>query len=122
MVDKRNQTLGDVIREARIAAKRGLRDVARELGIAPSYQSDIENDRRVPAEEILQKIATLLGLDFDDLMARAGRFGEEAERYLRRNPAAGILFRRISEKNLGQDELGKLLDKADELGEKGDES
>ena len=53
MAEKRSKTLGDVIREARVAAKKGLREFSRDLGIAPSYQSDIENDRRVPAEDVL---------------------------------------------------------------------
>lgn len=119
MADQSNRSLGDVIRETRVATKRSLRDAAREVGIAPSYLSDIENDRRVPAEDVLQKIAALLALEFEDLMARAGRFGEQAERYLRRNPAAGTLFRRISEKNLGDQDLRRLLDKADELGDQG---
>jgi transcriptional regulator with XRE-family HTH domain len=121
MPEKRSKTLGDVIREARVAAKKGLREFSRDLGIAPSYQSDIENDRRVPAEDVLQKIATQLGLDFDELMALAGRFGEEAERYLRRNPEAGKLFRKISEQNLSESEVRKLSEKADELGKKGDD-
>src|SRR5262249_41275715 len=112
------QTLGDVIREARVRAKRGLRELARELDITPSYLSDIENDRRVPAEDVLRRIAVLLKLDFDELMALAGRFGERAERYLKRHPEAGKLFRKISEKNLEESDLRKLSDKADELGEK----
>lgn len=95
--------------------------MAREIGISPSYQSDIENDRRVPAEETLQKIATLLELSFDDLMALAGRIGEQAERYMRRNPAAGILFRKISEKNLSKEHLQKLLDMVNELEDQGDD-
>lgn len=121
MVGKMNQTLGDVIREKRTERKRSLRDMAREIGISPSYQSDIENDRRVPAEETLQKIATLLELSFDDLMALAGRIGEQAERYMRRNPAAGILFRKISEKNLSKEHLQKLLDMVNELEDQGDD-
>jgi transcriptional regulator with XRE-family HTH domain len=118
MAEGRSQTFGDVIRETRVAAKKGLREFARELGITPSYLSDIENDRRVPAEDVLGKIAQALGLDFDELMALAGRFGEQAERYLRRNPEAGKLFRKISEKNLSESEVRKLSEKADELGKK----
>jgi len=115
MAEKRSKTLGDVIRDARVDAKKGLREFSRELDIAPSYQSDIENDRRVPAEDVLKNIATALGLNFDDLMALAGRFGEKAERYLRRTPEAGKLFRKISEKNLSDSEVRKLSEKADEF-------
>ena len=97
------------------AGKR-LRPFAEELELAPSYLSDIENDRRVPSEEVMKRIAGKLGLDFDHLMALAGRFGEEAERYIKKNPAAGVLFRRISQGNLREEELKKLLEMTEKLG------
>lgn len=109
------KTLGDVIREAR-TAKGSQREFAKQLGITPSYMNDIENDRRVPAEDVLGDIARLLGLDFDVLMARAGRLGAAAERYMRRHPTAGVLFRLISQANLPAEDLAKLLRKAEELG------
>jgi len=109
-------TLGDTIREARIARKRSLRDLAKALKITPSYLSDIENDRRIPSEDVLRSIADLLELEFDDLMALAGRFGEDAERYMRRHPTAGALFRRISEEKLSEEALQRLLKQAERLG------
>jgi transcriptional regulator with XRE-family HTH domain len=108
-------TLGDEIREARVRAGKRLRPFAEELELAPSYLSDIENDRRVPSEEVMKRIASKLRLDFDHLMALAGRFGEEAERYIKKNPAAGVLFRRISQSNLREEQLKKLLEMTEEL-------
>src|SRR3954454_23723420 len=98
------RTLGDTIREARIAKGPSLRDLAKALEITPSYLSDIENDRRVPSEDVLGRIANLLGLDYDLLMAQAGRFGGDAERYMKRHPTAGVLFRKILEHNLPEPE------------------
>jgi transcriptional regulator with XRE-family HTH domain len=112
---ERSKTLGDVIREARVNAKKGLREFSRNLEIAPSYQSDIENDRRVPAEDVLKKIAEALSLNFDELMALAGRFGEEAERFLRRTPEAGKLFRKITEKNLSDSAIRRISEGVDKL-------
>src|SRR4051812_41564443 len=109
-----SKSLGDLIREAR-TPKGSLREYAKKLDITPSYLSDIENDRRIPAEEVLRKIADLLELDFDELMARAGRFGEDADRYMRKHPTAGVLFRQLSESNLPEDDLAKLLRRAEEL-------
>jgi transcriptional regulator with XRE-family HTH domain len=103
------------IRDARVKSGRSLRDVAKLLGITPSYQSDIENDRRVPAEEVLKRTADTLGLDFEDLMALAGRIGEDAERYLRRQPAAGALFRKLTETNAPEALLRKMMEEAEEL-------
>jgi transcriptional regulator with XRE-family HTH domain len=115
------KTLGQVIRDARVAAGQSLREFARNLGITPSYQSDIENDRRIPSEEVLKKIAGLLNLDFEDLMALGGRFGEDAERYLRRHPTAGALFRKLSETNAPEDVLRKMLKEAEEIERKKEE-
>jgi len=112
------KTLGEMIRDTRVAKGPSLRELARQLNITPSYLSDIENDRRVPAEEVLLAIANLLGLDFDTLMSIAGRFGDKAERYMKRHPTAGTLFRRISEQNLPEKELQKLLRKVEGLEKK----
>jgi transcriptional regulator with XRE-family HTH domain len=110
-----SRTLGTVIRDARVKSERSLREFAKLLDITPSYQSDIENDRRVPAEEVLKRAADLLGLDFEELMALAGRIGEDAERYLRRQPAAGALFRKLTEANAPDAVLRKMIEEAEKL-------
>jgi len=115
MANDPEKTLGEVIREARIHAKLSLREFAKKLEITPSYQSDIENDRRIPSDEVLRATATSLKLDFDDLMARTGRVGEKAERYVRRRPTAGALLRTISDKNLSEEQLKKLLRDAEKM-------
>lgn len=111
-----DQTLGDLLRHARVAADLGLRDLAKQLDMSPSYLSDIENDRRVPSEDVLRALASRLTLDADTLLAMAGRFGEETDRYMKQHPAAGVLFRRISAKNLSNEALQTLLETADRLG------
>ena len=116
--ERANKTLGEVIRDARVAAGQSLREFARTLEITPSYQSDIENDRRIPSEEVLKRIAGLLSLDFEELMALGGRFGDDAERYLRRHPTAGALFRKLSETNATGDVLRKMLQDAKEFEQK----
>ncbi len=118
--NKSMKSLGELIREARIPMG-SLREFAKKLQITPSYLSDIENDRRtVPAENVLRRMADLLDLDFDDLMAKGGRFGEDADRYMRRHPTVGVLFRTLSEANLAEDDLVKLLRKAEEFARKKD--
>lgn len=108
-----DRSLGETIRATRLQTRHSLRVMAKALAITPSYLSDIENDRRVPSEEVLHRLAGMLRLDFDHLMAIAGRFGEDAERYLRKHPTAGMLFRKITERNLRDDELLKLLDEVE---------
>ena len=108
-------SLGDIINRARVDKRLGLRALARELDIAPSYLSDIENDRRVPSEAVLRKMSQVLDLDFDVLMQQAGRLGEHAEQYLRQHQLAGQLFRRIANSQLDQEGLEKLLTNVDEI-------
>ncbi|MBA3877822.1 MAG: hypothetical protein C0498_13025 [Anaerolinea sp.] len=110
-----SMTLGDRIRVARARKRQTLRDLAIAVGKAPSYLSDIENDRRVPSEDLLASLADELALDFDELMAAAGRIGSDADRYLRRTPAAGVLFRRLSEHNVGPEALERLIEQVSDL-------
>ncbi|MFI5259159.1 MAG: helix-turn-helix domain-containing protein [Candidatus Limnocylindrales bacterium] len=110
-----SMTLGDRIRVARARRRQTLRDLAIAVGKAPSYLSDIENDRRVPSEDLLAILAAELDLDFDELMAAAGRIGSDADRYLRRTPAAGVLFRRLSKHNVGPEALERLIAQVSDL-------
>jgi transcriptional regulator with XRE-family HTH domain len=110
-----NKTLGDILREARVDLDLSLRDLAKKLDVSPSYVSDIENNRRVPAEDVLRNMALTLRLEFDDLMARAGRFGDEAVRYMQRTPAAGVLFRRLAQHDLSGDVIEKLIRETETL-------
>lgn len=112
--------LGDVLREARNKAELSLRALAKKLDITPSYISDIENDRRVPSEDVLHQLADVLKLKFDDLMALAGRVGDRTERYLKQHPQAGVLFRRLEERGVGDDQIQRLIKEVDKMGEKKD--
>lgn len=91
-----DKTFGEWLRDARAAKGVTLRCLNRQLGISPSYLCDIENDRRIPAEELMHKITDSLELDFDEAMARAALLGEDTRRYLKRNPDAVALIREIA--------------------------
>lgn len=112
------ETLGAYIRQARVRQGVTLRQLASRLGITPSYLSDIENDRRVPAQEVLEGISRHLRLDLDELLARAGRLDPETQEYLKRSPAAIRLFRRIAAHGLDEEALAKLLKSAEQLGQR----
>jgi len=102
-------TLGDVIRKARLRQQLSLREVASQVGVTFAYIADIERDRRLPSEQTATSLARCLQLDLDELLARAGRLGAQAERYLQRHPAAGLLLRRIADRNLSTTQLEQLL-------------
>jgi transcriptional regulator with XRE-family HTH domain len=119
--DTSELSLGHVIREARVHARLSLRELAKRVSKTPSYLSDIENDRRVPSEEVLRRIGQVLGLQFDDMMARAGRLGEQTLRYLRQHPLAGVLFRHLAKLNASEADLRDLLKRIEDLSKSGRE-
>ena len=106
------KTLGATIQEARMARHK-LREFARLLDVSPTHLSDVENDRRVPSEDLLSQIAEHLELDLDKLMAAAGRIPEDTRRFMAKNPEAASLFRKVS--TLRPRELQELEKAADSL-------
>ena len=92
-----------------------MRELARAVGKAPSYLSDIEHGHRVPAEAVVLELCAVLDLDADAMLGLAGRLGEDADQYLRREPVAGVLFRRVQEHGLNAQDLRQLIERADEL-------
>ena len=58
-------------------------------------------------------------LDLKHLMALEVSRGDDAERFLKRHPTAGVLFRKISEHNLSEDALKTLVQETERLGQKG---
>jgi len=55
-------TIGERIRKERERKKISLRKFAKKLGISAAYLVDIEKNRRLPKEQILQKTADLLDI------------------------------------------------------------
>ena len=123
MTDAFEGTFGDKIRVARARRRLTLRQLGAASGNTASYLSDIENDRRIPSEAVIRNLAAVLSLDPDELLALAGRFGADADRYLRRIPEAGVLLRRMTAKNISWSVIRRLLEEVPELrDDKGDEA
>lgn len=89
------KTLGETIQEAR-SQRFKLREFARLLDVSPTHLSDVENNRRIPSEELLSQIAEHLGLELDDLLAAAGRVPEATLRFIEKHPEAISLFRKVT--------------------------
>ena len=112
MADMANddRSLGERVRDARLDKKLGVREFARQLEITPSYLSDIEADRRAPAEALMKTLAHALDLEFDEMMALSGRLGAQTERYVKRTPAVASLMRLMAEKKPSPERLAELRD------------
>lgn len=61
--------LGARLREERTRAGLSLRGVARELGVSPSFVSQIENGKSQPSVATLYSLARLLSVSIDELFA-----------------------------------------------------
>lgn len=71
--DKKNQTLGEYIRDRRLSRELSLNDVAELSGLHFSYWSKLENGSyQAPSPKHLQVIARTLNVDIEDLYGLAG--------------------------------------------------
>jgi transcriptional regulator with XRE-family HTH domain len=66
------ETLGDYLREQRVAAKLSLRQLAEQTGVSNPYLSQIERGLRRPSAEVLQQLAKGLRISAETLYVRAG--------------------------------------------------
>ena len=71
-VGKTVETLGDYLREQRLAAKLSLRQLAEQAGVSNPYLSQIERGLRKPSAEVLQQLAKALRVSAETLYVRAG--------------------------------------------------
>jgi|SRR5688572_20788997 transcriptional regulator with XRE-family HTH domain len=71
-VGKTVETLGDYLREQRLAAQLSLRQLAEQTGVSNPYLSQIERGLRRPSAEVLQQIAKALRISAEALYVRAG--------------------------------------------------
>lgn len=71
-VTKTVGTLGDYLREQRVAAELSLRQLAEATGVSNPYLSQIERGLRRPSAEVLQQLAKGLRISAETLYVRAG--------------------------------------------------
>ena len=81
---------GSIIRSARIAHDISLRELARIVDLSASYLSRVENNtihgKCGPTEEVCRRLADVLDLDPDELLAAAGRVSKDVEDIIRADP------------------------------------
>ncbi len=76
-VGKTVETLGDYLKEQRVAARLSLRQLAEQAGVSNPYLSQIERGLRRPSAEVLQQIAKALRISAEQLYIRAGIISPE---------------------------------------------
>ena len=92
-------SLGERLRELRIAAGISLRKLAEAVGKSPPFISDVELGRRFPSDEVLGSIAQVLGADFADLKKYDHRESISILKQLaQKNPSWGVALRTAAER------------------------
>ncbi len=71
-VGKTVESLGEYLREQRVAAQLSLRQLAEQAGVSNPYLSQIERGLRRPSAEVLQQLAKALRISAETLYVRAG--------------------------------------------------
>src|SRR5258706_4544320 len=103
------EKFGAFIRREREGKEIGLREMAKMIGVSPTYMSKVERDEYPPpAEDKVKAIAKIIGCDADDLLARAGRVSTDLSEIIKPNPIElGALLR--TPKGLNADAVTKVL-------------
>ena len=109
---------GEFIKQKRQEKGKTLRGLADEIGIAPSYMSDIEKGKRnAPTQEYLDKFITVLDLNEEernelfDLAAKSkDTIAQDLTEYVSDNPKVRVALRRAIDLDLGDDEWIKIIE------------
>jgi transcriptional regulator with XRE-family HTH domain len=81
------EKFGEFVRIERVDKEIGLREMAKMIGVSPTYLSKVERDEfPPPAEDKVRRIATIIGCDVDELLARAGRVSSDLSEIIKQHP------------------------------------
>jgi len=92
-----SESFGALVRREREAKEIGLREMAKMIGVSPTYLSKVERDEFAPpAEDKVKAIAKILGQDADELLALAGRVATDVTDIIKKNPQMATFLRTAS--------------------------
>jgi transcriptional regulator with XRE-family HTH domain len=106
---------GKALKEARLKAKKTLREAGDHVGLSVGYISDIEQGRKsAPDLETVRKLQDYLRVDDDELVILASeartKRPTEIMHHLQSRPKLSELFMRA--RNLSDEQLEKLIEEA----------
>jgi len=109
---------GEFVRREREAKDVGLREMAKMIGVSPTYLSKVERDEFAPpAEDKVKAIAGVLGCDVDELLARAGKVASDLSDIIKRHPVELAALLRTT-KGLTPGDITKLARNAQKAKDK----
>ena len=96
-----NISLGERIKELRLASNVSLRTFATRIGKSPAFLSDIELGRRYPSSEVLEVIAKELRVEAAELDKLDTRGSiDDMKRLIQKDPSWGFAFRTVADSAL----------------------
>jgi transcriptional regulator with XRE-family HTH domain len=102
------EKFGAFVRRARESKEIGLREMAKMIGVSPTYLSKVERDEfPPPAEDRVKAIAKIIGCDADVLLARADRVASDLSEIIKRHPIEFATLLRTS-KGLSAEYIARL--------------
>jgi transcriptional regulator with XRE-family HTH domain len=112
------KSFGALVRREREAKEIGLREMAKKIGVSPTYLSKVERDEfPPPVEEKVRKIAEIIGCDPDELLALAGRVSSDLTDIIRKRPREMADFLRAA-KGLTAEDIARFAKQAHKAKEK----
>ena len=102
------EKFGEFVRREREAKEISLREMAKMIGVSPTYLSKVERDEfPPPAEDKVKAIAKIIKCDADELMARAGRVSSDLSDIIKRRPIEMAALLRTT-KGLKTEDIARL--------------
>jgi len=102
------QKFGAFVRREREAREIGLREMAKKIGVSPTYLSKVERDEFTPpTEEKVRAIAQIIECDPDELLALAGRMPADLVDIIKRAPIEVSALLRTTN-GMTRDEIAQL--------------
>jgi ribosome-binding protein aMBF1 (putative translation factor) len=102
------ERFGAFVRREREAKEIGLREMAKMIGVSPTYLSKVERDEfSPPVEDKVKAIAKIINCDADELLARAARVSSDLSDIIKRHPRDMAALLRAT-KGLTAEAIAKL--------------
>src|SRR4026209_867589 len=102
------EKFGAFIRREREGKEIGLREMAKMIGVSPTYLSKVERDEfPPPAEDTVKALPKIIDCDADDLLARAGRVSRDISDIIKRHPLELAALLRTTE-GLTAEDIARL--------------
>jgi len=114
-----SETFSSYIRRLRIKNNIGQRELAKKIGVAPSYLNDMEkNKRAAPRIDLIKKLSVILKADLNLLNDLAGNskktLAPDIVDFIENNPKVVSLLRAVKNNKLSDDEIANIEKKLNE--------